>query len=49
MPKAVNRPRDDVDAEQMQQGQADFAEHDTGDQMGDAVVPDDISEQQSPA
>ncbi len=49
MPKTVNRPRDDIDAQQMQQGQADFAENNEGPQMGDSLTPDDSSEQQAPA
>ena len=49
MPKTVNRPRDDVDgdAQQMQQSQADFAENDEGEQMGDAGRAS--SDPQSPA
>lgn len=48
MPKTINRPRDDVDAEQMQQGQATATEENAGAQMDDAVVSDDSSEQQLP-
>ena len=49
MPKTVDRPRDDVDAQQMQRGQADLSENDRGGQMGDAASSDEASGEQAPA
>ena len=49
MPKSINRPRDEADAQQMQQGLIDLAEEKIGEQVGEAESTGELSEPQPPA